>query len=143
VLPRDNHWPLYFVAWLLALISTLGSLFFSEVLSYPPCVLCWYQRICMYPLVLILLVCLFKAEKNSTLYAIPLSFLGAGIALYHNLLYYKLLPESSAPCTKGISCTSVHIEWFGFITIPLLSFIAFSLISTILILIHRGLKNEK
>lgn len=131
------------MAWLVAVIATSGSLFFSNVMGYPPCVLCWYQRICMYPLVLIILVRLIRLDKSIFFYIFPLSILGWLIALYHNLLYYKILPESSAPCTKGISCTSVHIEWFGFITIPFLSFIAFTTILIFMIIIYRGQNNEK
>jgi disulfide bond formation protein DsbB len=139
---KDKFWTPYFLAWMVAMIATLGSLFFSEVLSYPPCVLCWYQRICMYPLALLILVRLLRVDSNTPFYLLPLSLTGALIAFYHNLLYYKLLPESSAPCTKGISCTSVHIEWWGFITIPLLSFIAFCLLNLIFIKIIRGQKYE-
>lgn len=116
--------------------STLGSLFFSEVLKLQPCVLCWYQRICMYPMVLVLAVCIWKKDKNLPFFVLPLSVIGTIIAIYHNLLYYKIIPESLAPCTLGISCTSRQIEWFGFITIPLLSLIAFGIID-ILILIYK------
>jgi disulfide bond formation protein DsbB len=140
---NDKSWLLFFVAWMLAMIATLGSLFFSEVLDYPPCILCWYQRICMYPLGLLLLVRLLRFDLSTLYYVMPLSIAGAAIAVYHNLLYYKLLPESSAPCTKGISCTSVHIEWFGFLTIPLLSLIAFVLLNIIFVIILRGQQNEK
>lgn len=132
-----------FSAWLVAIISTLGSLFFSEVMKFPPCVLCWYQRICMYPLVVILLAGMFPVSKTVVKYALPLSAIGWVIAFYHNLLYYKILPESAAPCMKGISCTSIHIEWFGFITIPLLSLIAFTIISVLLILIYRKHQHEQ
>lgn len=119
---------LVFTSWLVALTATLGSLFFSEVMKYPPCVLCWYQRICMYPLVVILVAGLFPLDRKVFKFSLPLILLGLIIACYHNLLYYKILPESVAPCTQGISCTSVHIEWLGFITIPLLSLTAFTLI---------------
>lgn len=121
------------LAWGQALVATLGSLYFSEVMHLPPCVLCWYQRIAMYPLVVILGVGLFLRERRIRLYALPLSLIGFGIALYHNLLYYGILPESIQPCTSGVSCTSRQIEWLGFITIPLLSLVAFSVISAALI----------
>lgn len=124
------------LALLTATFSTLGSLFFSEFLKLSPCILCWYQRICMYPLVLILTVCIWKKDKNLPFLVLPLSFVGTFIAIYHNLLYYKLIPESLAPCTLGISCTTRQIEWFGFITIPLLSLTAFILID-ILILFYK------
>lgn len=119
-----SEWQLY-VAWGFALLATVGSLFFSEVMQLPPCVLCWYQRIAMYPLTLILAVGILRRDRRVKFYALPLSVCGLGIAIYHNLLYYGLIPDSITPCTQGVSCTTVQIEWFGFITIPLLSLTAF------------------
>ena len=127
-------------AFLISLVATAGSLFFSEVMKLPPCVLCWYQRIGMYPLVLIFSLALLKGAKDSALYGLALSLVGLVISLYHNLLYYKIIPESITPCTEGISCTSMQIEWLGFVTIPLLAFMAFLLISISCILI---LKSER
>lgn len=140
---KDRAWFIIFFAWLVSVIATLGSLFFSEIMKFPPCVLCWYQRIAMYPLVVILLAGLFPLEKNIMRLTLPLTFIGWGIAFYHNLLYYKWIPKSASPCVQGISCTSVHIEWFGFVTIPLLSLIAFSIIIFLQIFTIRMLKNEK
>lgn len=127
-------------ALLIATVSTLGSLYFSEILKFPPCVLCWYQRICMYPLIAILAVGIWKKDKNLPLFVLPLSLVGTIIAIYHNLLYYRILPESAAPCTLGISCTTKFIEWFGFITIPFLSLLAFASI-TFLMLFYKKLNN--
>lgn len=139
----DKKWPLYFFLWLVSLAATLGSLFFSEVMSYPPCVLCWYQRICMYPLALIFLVKILTNKGGALLYSLPLTVIGWMIALYHNLLYYKVLPEHATPCRQGVSCTSIHIEWLGFVTIPLLSFLAFSIILIIsFILFKKGSLHE-
>lgn len=115
---------LYF-PWTIALVASLGSLYFSEMAQFPPCVLCWYQRICMYPLVVILAVGILRKDKTVTFYALPLAVAGLAIAFYHNLLYYNLISESLAPCIMGISCTTKFIEWFGFVTIPLLSLMAF------------------
>lgn len=129
-------------AFLISIIATSGSLFFSEILKLPPCVLCWYQRICMYPLIVILGVSIWKKDKNLPLFVLPLSIIGTIIAIYHNLLYYKIIPESLAPCTLGISCTSRQIELFGFITIPLLSLLAFLTID-VLILYFRKLQRSK
>ncbi len=140
---RLSSWWLLFVGWIIATIATLGSLFFSEVLGYPPCVLCWYQRICMYPLCFIFMIGMFPLNKTVTRYAFPLSITGWLISFYHNLLYYKILPESSGPCVKGISCTTVFFNWFGFITIPLLSMISFSLILILIYLTHRSFQIEK
>jgi disulfide bond formation protein DsbB len=121
-----------YVAWGVSLLSTLGSLFFSEILHFTPCVLCWYQRICMYPLVFLLTVAIVKKDKLIPYYVLPLSLVGMLIGIYHNLLYYNILPESVAPCRNGVSCTTQLVNYFGFITIPLLSLIAFSVISALM-----------
>ncbi len=121
-----------------ALVATLGSLYFSEVLKFPPCVLCWYQRICMYPLILILGAGIVTNDKKVIWYTLPLASVGWIIALYHNLLYYKILPESVAPCVNGVSCTTKFVEYFGFVTIPLLSWIAFSFILGLLVAAKRA-----
>jgi disulfide bond formation protein DsbB len=125
---------LLYLVWIVAAIATAGSLFFSEILKMPPCVLCWYQRICMYPLVIIVAAGIFLKDKKVYWYALPLAIIGGVIALYHNLLYWKILPESVAPCEAGVSCTTKFIEWFGFITIPFLSLAAFTVIVISLIL---------
>lgn len=140
---KDKAWGLIFAAWIVAAVATMGSLFFSEIMLYPPCVLCWYQRICMYPLTLLFLVGLFPISKSVVRFTLPLVGIGFFTAFYHNLLYYKILPESAAPCVQGISCTSVHIEWLGFITIPFLSLTAFTLILILLVLTYRKLAYEK
>ena len=120
-----------------SLIAIAGSLFFSEVMKLPPCSLCWYQRIAMYPLGFILAVSIVKRDHAAVTYGLPLALGGFCVAIYHNLLYYKLIPDSIAPCTSGISCTSKQLEWLGFVTIPLLSLISFSVILFSLVYIAR------
>jgi len=127
-----------YIAWFQALIATLGSLFFSEVMQLTPCVLCWYQRIMMYPLVLLLTVGILLRDRRLRFYVLPLSLIGLSIAIYHNLLYYNILPESIAPCTAGVSCTTRQIEWFGFVTIPLMSLTAFTVITLSMVFYKRG-----
>lgn len=139
---NDKKWFLVFSVWILAAVSTLGSLFFSEVMKLPPCILCWYQRICMYPLVVILMPGLFTVTRDIVKFSLPLSLIGWGIAVYHNLLYYHILPESASPCVQGISCTTVQINWLGFITIPLLALTAFTLISILLILLQKAFREK-
>ena len=135
---KENAMPMVLA---IAIVATVGSLFFSEIMKLPPCVLCWYQRICMYPIVIIGSVGLWKKDKNLPLFILPLSIIGLVISIYHNLLYYKILPESIAPCTMGVSCTTKQIELLGFITIPLMSLTAFTLI-TIITLAYLKLKNN-
>jgi disulfide bond formation protein DsbB len=125
--PRASLGLLY-VAWVVALIATLGSLFFSEVMKLPPCSLCWYQRIFMYPLAIIIPLGILMRDPKAVAYGVGLSAPGLLLSIYHNLLYYHIIPESLAPCVKGISCTTRQIEWFGFLTIPLLSLLSFMLI---------------
>jgi disulfide bond formation protein DsbB len=125
-----------YAVWVVALVATVFSLFFSEVMDLPPCVLCWYQRIAMYPLVVIVAVGIVLGDRRWKWYALPLALAGFAISVYHNLLYYGLIPESITPCTEGISCTSRQIEWLGFITIPLMALVSFSLV-LIFLFIYR------
>jgi disulfide bond formation protein DsbB len=114
-----------YIAWAAALAATLGSLYFSEIRGWAPCVLCWYQRIAMYPLVLILGVGIIKEDPNIRNYALPLAAIGAGIAFYHYLLQLGIITEKLAPCAEGISCLTRYETWLGFVTLPLLAFFAF------------------
>ena len=133
----DANWTLLFACWLVATISVLGSLFFSYVMGFAPCVLCWYQRIFLFPLVIILAIGLFPFDKNVVRYALPLAIAGWLTALYHNLLYAGIIPESIQPCSRGVSCTEKYIELFGFITIPMLSFLSFATIIILLLILRR------
>ncbi len=133
----DPDWTLLFLGWLIACISTLGSLFFSYVMEFAPCILCWYQRICLFPLVIILARGLFPLDRHVIKYALPLAALGWLLAAYHNLLYAELIPADMQPCGRGISCTEEHIELFGFLSIPLLSLISFTTLVSILIILQR------
>lgn len=130
----DIAWSLAFLAWLVAASSTLGALFFSEVMKLPPCELCWWQRIFMFPLVLILPLGLFPFDPKVVRYVLPLALVGWAFALFHWLLVLGVIPEDIRPCTKGVPCSEVLFEWLGFINIPLLSVLAFSAIVALLAL---------
>lgn len=125
-----------YLAWFQSLAATMGSLFYSEIMHYTPCVLCWYQRILMYPLVLLIAVGILRKDKGVYLYILPLSITGLLISFYHILLQKGFLPESVAPCAIGASCTVKYVGYFGFITIPVMSFTAF-LVITICMYIYR------
>lgn len=129
-------WMLIFVAWLVASTSTLGALFLGEVMHLPACVLCWYQRIFMFPLALILPIGLFPYDRKVIRYALALAVPGWLIAVFHQLLIAGVIPESIKPCIQGVPCTDKVIEWFGFVTIPLLSVVAFSTIIALLLITH-------
>lgn len=134
---NSSNWTILFLCWLVAGVSAMGSLFFSYIMGFAPCILCWYQRIFLFPLVIILAVGLFPFDKNVVKYALPLAIAGWLTALYHNLLYAGIIPESIQPCSQGVSCTEEYIELFGFLSIPMLSLLSFSTITAILIILSR------
>ena len=128
----EAAWPFLFAAWLVATISTLGALFLSEIMGVAPCVLCWYQRVFMFPLVFVLAAGLFPLDRKVVRYAAPLALAGWLVALFHVLLTKGFIPETMTPCTQGIPCSRIEIEWFGFLTLPLLSLLSFTTIGLLL-----------
>ncbi len=136
----SRQWNLVFFCWLIAAVGSLGSLFFSEVMGRVPCVLCWYQRIAMFPLVVIFAVGLFPLDLRCVRYALPIALVGWAVALYHCLLYLGVIPESMHPCVQGVSCADVKIELVGFVTIPMLSLFGFTLIIALLLAVQKGIK---
>jgi disulfide bond formation protein DsbB len=133
----DPDWMLLFAAWALATLSTAGSLFFSTVMDFAPCVLCWYQRIALFPLVVILARGLFPFDRGVVRYALPLAILGWIVAAYHNLVYAGVVPENLQPCSKGVSCTEEYIELFGFLSIPMMALLGFTVLVGMLFTLHR------
>ncbi len=129
-------WSLVFTSWLVAAAATLGALFLSEVMDVAPCILCWYQRIFMFPLVFVLAAGLFPFDPRVVRYALPLAIGGWLVGVFHLLLIAGYIPERAVPCRQGIPCAQVQVEWFGFLTIPLLSVIAFSVIAALLLTTH-------
>jgi len=118
-----------FAAWFVAFASSLMVLFIGEVLGQMPCLLCWYQRIFMLPLPIILGLGLWLGDEKVGRYGLALSLFGAGFALYHIAIYFGMLPETIQPCTAtGPSCTDKSQIFFG-IPIPLLSLFSFALIA--------------
>lgn len=122
-----------FISWVIALVAMLGSLYFSEIRQFVPCTMCWYQRICMYPLVLILGIGSFQNDFNVKKIALPLSIIGLLISTWHYLEQKVPGFAEIKPCTQGVPCSSEYINVFGFITIPFLAGTAFLLIILILI----------
>ncbi len=133
----STAWALLFVAWIIATASTLTSLFFSEVIGVPVCVLCWYQRIAMYPLVIILALGLFPYDSKVIRYSAALTIIGWFIALFHVLLVAGIIPESAQPCVQGVPCTETHIAIMGFINIPIMSLLTFTIIAALLFFAQR------
>ncbi len=133
----NTNWTILFLCWLVVSVSTTISLFFSYVMEFAPCVLCWYQRICLFPLVIILAAGLFPLDKRVVKYALPLAIAGWLTAAYHTLLYSGIIPENIQPCAQGVSCTEEYINLFGFLTIPMLSLLSFSTIIALLLIFKR------
>ena len=133
---------LAYAAWVIALLATVVSLFFSEVMGLPPCVLCWYQRVAMYPLVVVIATGIVMRDRRMRAYALPLCLAGLAVSAYHNLLYYGIIPETLTPCSQGASCTERQIEWFGFITIPLMGLASFAAVALCLLFYRPETEKE-
>ncbi|MCL6617348.1 MAG: disulfide bond formation protein B [Anoxybacillus ayderensis] len=134
---RENH---LLAAWIVAFIATLGSLYFSEVLKFIPCELCWYQRIFMYPQVFLLGMAFVRKELAIARYTLMLSVIGGTISSYHYLIQKVPFFRNTAPSCGIVPCTGDYLNWLGFITIPFLALIAFIFIS---IISYRLIKMEK
>lgn len=134
---QSGRWALLFCAWLVALVSTIGVLFVGEIMGQLPCVLCWFQRAFMFPLVLLLGTACCLSDTGVWRYALPLAVMGWLIALYHNLLYFGLIPESIKPCGAGPSCSGADMTILSGVPLPLLSLGAFSLLIILLVLTRR------
>ncbi len=129
-----------YITWGIAAGALFGSLVLSEIAKLPPCDLCWWQRICMYPLVFILTVGILKKDKQVAYYVLPLSILGLIVSFYHTLLQWGIINVSVTSCslTSAVSCAKAQINWLGFITIPFMSMVCFLVIT---ILMFASLKN--
>ena len=128
-LSRQAVW----LAWAVAAVATVGSLYFSEIADYLPCRLCWFQRIAMYPLAIVLLVGALLRDRRVTLYAAAFPLIGAAFSIYH--IYIEVNPEAeSAACRAGVPCSTRWIDEFGYVTIPVMALSGFVLIGALLVL---------
>ena len=116
------------LAWLAALAATAGSLYYSEAAGFEPCSLCWYQRIALYPLVVILPVGAVARDRYLARYTLPLAATGGVIAVYH--YFVQLFPEIEVACSTAVSCGIVDVAAFGWLTLPLMSLVGFGAITT-------------
>lgn len=130
------------LAWIIAVIATLGSLYFSEVMGYLPCTLCWYQRILMYPLVIVLGIASARKDLKQTVYVLPITILGICFSSYHYAIEKTDWFDGGGKTCGIIPCDVAYINWLGFITIPFLALTAFTLITVILICIHYAQKSK-
>ena len=126
-----------------ALVATFGSLYFSEVRGFEPCTLCWYQRILMYPIILISGVALFQKNARIALTTTVFAIIGGSISLYHYGIQKLTFLSDSAPACGDVSCTAAYINVLGFITIPFLALIAFTIILITSLLMIKWQKETK
>lgn len=120
------------LAFIVAVTAMLGSLYFSEVAEFIPCRLCWFQRIAMYPLVVVLLVGAIRRDAAVRWYAGPLAAIGAVIAGYHTLIEWKPELDTGTCELSGPSCTAVWFREFGFVSLALMSLVGFLTILALL-----------
>lgn len=126
--------------WSIALIATLGSLYYSEVKGFEPCTLCWYQRILMYPIVLIGAVALIEKNAKIAWTTALFSLIGGAISLYHYSIQKLSFLQESAPACGAVPCTGQYVNYFGFITIPFMALTAFLLIFLTSLMMLKQLK---
>ncbi|MGB1238077.1 MAG: disulfide bond formation protein B [Pseudomonadales bacterium] len=134
---RDSaHWYWLLLAWITALAATLGALFIGEIMGQTPCNLCWYQRIAMFPLALILGIACLRSDVEISRYALPLAVTGAVIALYHSLSYAGVITKSIVPC-GATSCSGSGMTIFGVVPLPYLSALCFGALCLFLALSYK------
>lgn len=139
---KDSRETYIFIAWAASVIAMFGSLYFSEIRQYEPCELCWYQRILMYPMVIILGIATVIKDYRIALYSMILSGIGACISTYHYLLQKVSFFADAAPACGRVPCTGQYINWLGFITIPFLALVAFIIIFICSLIIWKKTKRE-
>jgi disulfide bond formation protein DsbB len=138
--PTGGGWSWLTLAWVVSMAATLGALFLGEVMGMTPCLLCWYQRILMFPLALILGIAAFTNDRRGVIYAMPLACGGMAVAGYHTVLVAGWIPKWWVPCGTGPSCSDQSLEILGRIQIPWLSLGAFI---TIAVLLAIGLRKTR
>ncbi|MDP1525168.1 MAG: disulfide bond formation protein B [Rhodocyclaceae bacterium] len=139
--PPSAAWLLLFLAWLVAATATLSALFLGEIVGLPICSMCWYQRIVMFPLAIILPIGLFPDLDRRLIRAgLALAVPGLLLALYHQGIVSGIVPERIQPCRQGVPCSETVVSWFGFVTIPLLSIVAFT---TLVVLLGAALYRSR
>lgn len=120
------------LAWVIAAVTTFGSLYYSKVQGYVPCELCWYQRICIYPMAVILGIAAWRRDSSIRIYAIPVLAIGVVISTYHS--YIQWWPPSSGTsfCSATAPCTLKYVNEFGFVTLPFMALSAAVFMITLL-----------
>lgn len=120
------------LAWIVALVTTLGSLYYSKVQGYLPCELCWYQRIVLYPWSVILAIAAWRRDSAIRIYAIPVLCIGVVISIYHSWIQWWPPSNGTSFCTAAAPCTLKYVDEFGFVTLPFMALSAAALIIALL-----------
>ena len=128
------------LAWLVALVASVGSLIYSEVIGFEPCRLCWFQRIAMYPMAFVLLVGAIRREAAVKFYALPLALVGLGISIWHYVIQTFPSLSEGGSCDPAVPCSAKYVDIFGFISIPFMAGAGFTLITVLLLLYVRAPK---
>jgi len=124
-----------------ALFALIGSLIYSNIVGFPPCDLCWIQRIFIYPQVVIALIAMIKKDKSVVDYLFPMSIIGGLVALYQSFIQWGFAVASVAKCVSvGGECAKVYVDLFGYITIPFMSFTIFAYSLGVMLLYYRARK---
>ncbi|SPN73377.1 Thiol-disulfide oxidoreductase C,putative disulfide oxidoreductase,Disulfide bond formation protein DsbB [Chlamydia serpentis] len=133
-----RNYGLYF-AWVIACIGTLISIFYSYILNVEPCILCYYQRICLFPLTFILGMAAYHNDSSIKLYVLPQAVIGLGISIYQ--VFLQEMPGMQLDICGRVSC-STKIFLFSYVTIPMASVVAFGTIVCLLVLVNRNIKRS-
>jgi disulfide bond formation protein DsbB len=129
-----------FIGFAIPLFALVGSLGYSEIAGYPPCVLCWYARVAFYPQILIFAMAIFKKNRTVIDYALALTAFGLIVTLYHSII--QIAGSSPFPCSAdGISCATREVFEYGFITIPFMGFVGFLTMFLSLLTAKRASRN--
>ena len=129
------------LAFLVAAGATASSLYYSESAGFIPCEFCWYQRIAMYPLAVILLVSAYTNDGRAVRYVVPIAILGAAASIYHYQL--QLFPDQASACSSGVPCNARYVEAFGFVSIPLMALCGFVAILALHLAMHRAAEADE
>jgi len=122
------------LAWTVATVCTLGSLYLSEIAKFKPCLLCWYQRIAMYPLALLLGIASIRRDRNIRVYVIAQAGVGAAIAAYHSWIQAFPPEGGTSFCTVDAPCTARYVWELGFVSIPFMALSGFLFILVLMVL---------
>jgi disulfide bond formation protein DsbB len=129
------------LAWLMALVATLGSLYYSEIANFIPCEYCWYQRIAMYPLAVILGIAAFTGDARIRRYVYPLAVMGGIVSAYH--YFIQQFPDLAAgTCSTMTPCTAALVWKYDFVSIPFMALVSFGAIIAVLLIDRSGTATE-